>query len=315
VGTHSAAAWSEAVSNTAPHVLLYPEIGMDPISARLAAQRLAPIQCVAWGHPETTGMPTIDYFLSADLMEPPGGEAHYTEQLVRLPGLGLYYTPNGAPDGAPDRAPDGRDPPSPDRISLGLDRGAPVYWSGQALYKYLPRYDRVFPLIAIAVGPCRFVFIGFAKSDAVTRAFRERLGEAFAGFGLDANRYCVILPAMPQPRFVAAVGLADVVLDTPGWSGGRSTLDCLAQNPAIVTLPGPFMRGRHTAAILRHIGCEETIAHSLDEYVAIAARLGLDPVWRSRVRQAVREGKHRAFRDTGAVRALETFLARAAARL
>ena len=248
-------------------------------------------------------MPTMDYFLSAELMEPPGGEAHYTERLVRLPGLGLHYTP------------DERAVPPLDRMSLGMDTPGPVYWSGQALYKYSPEYDQVFPRIAKAVGGCLFVFIGFAKSEAVTAAFRERLGRAFSAFGLDANRFCVILPPMPQQRFMAAVGLADVILDTPGWSGGRSTLDCLGQNLAIVTLPGPFMRGRHTAGILRRIGCEETIARSVDEYVAIAARLGLDPAWRTRVRLAVERGKHRAFRDTGYVRALETFLAGAVARL
>jgi protein O-GlcNAc transferase len=302
-GIRSAAAWREAVSGTAPHVLLYPEIGMDPISARLAAQRLAPVQCVSWGHPETTGMPTMDAFLSADLMEPPDGDAHYTERLVRLPGLGLHYTPD-------------EEMVSPlDRLSLRLEPRGPVFWSGQALYKYLPSYDQVFPRIAAAVGACQFVFIGFAKSDAVTAAFRERLKQAFAAFGLDASRYCVILPPMAQSQFIAAVGLADVILDTPGWSGGRSTLDCLAQNPAIVTLPGPFMRGRHTAAILRRIGCEETIAHSLDDYVSIAVRLGLDTAWRMRVRLAVEAGKNRAFRDKEPVRALEAFLTEAVKRL
>ncbi len=92
---------------------------------------------------------------------------------------------------------------------------------------------------------------------------------------------------MSPERFIAAMGVADVVLDPPGWSGGKSTLDCLKQDPAIVTLPGRFMRGRHTAAILRRIGCDATIAGSLDEHAAIAARLGLDPTWRARVRQAV----------------------------
>jgi predicted O-linked N-acetylglucosamine transferase (SPINDLY family) len=302
-GIRPAEAWREVVSGTAPHVLLYPEVGMDPIAARLAAQRLAPVQCVAWGHPETTGMPTLDYFLSAELMEPPDGEAHYTEQLVRLPGLGLHYTPD--------------DPtvPPPGRVLPDLDPQHPVYWSGQALYKYLPEYDEVFPRIAAAVGPCRFVFIGFAKSDAVTAAFYARLHRAFAAFGLDADQFRVILPPMPQDRFIAAVGRADVILDTPGWSGGRSTLDCLARDPAIVTLPGRFMRGRHTAAILRRIGCEETIARSLDDYVAIAVRLGLDAAWRTRVRATVKERKHLAFRDTGSIRALEAFLASAVARL
>jgi protein O-GlcNAc transferase len=302
-GMASAIAWRQAVAAVAPHVLLYPEIGMDPVAARLAAQRLAPVQCVTWGHPETTGMPTMDYFLSADLMEPPDGHAHYTEQLVRLPSLGLHYTP-GETTGPPLG-----------RASLGLHPTRPVYWSGQALYKYSPRFDQVFPRIAAAVGPCQFVFIGFAKSTAVTIAFQERLARAFDAFGLDADRYTVMLRPMPQQRFIAAAGLADVILDTPGWSGGRSTLDCLGANPAIVTLPGMFMRGRHTAAILRRIGCEATIARSLDEYVSIAVRLGLDDAWRAHVRDDVRLGKHLAYRDKEAVRALEAFLAGAVARL
>lgn len=300
-GPRSVEAWRQAVEAIAPHILLYPEIGMDPVCGRLAAQRLAPVQCVTWGHPETTGMPTIDHFLSSELMEPGDGDLHYTEHLVRLPGLGLHYTPDETPA------------PTPRRATLGLNPDVPVYWSGQALYKYLPEYDSLFPRIAAAVGPCQFVFIAFAKSAAVTAAFRARLTREFAAFGLDADRYCVILPPMPQQRFVAAVGLADAVLDTPGWSGGRSTLDCLARDPAIVTWPGPLMRGRHTAAILCRIGCEHTIAASLDDYVSIAARLGLDDTWRAEVRWSVARRKHRAFRDTGYIRALESFLARAVA--
>jgi protein O-GlcNAc transferase len=194
------------------------------------------------------------------------------------------------------------------RAALGLDRDGPVYWSGQALYKYLPRYDAVFPRIAHAVGACSFVFIGFAKSASVTAIFWQRLRVAFAAAGLDADRYCVMLEPMSRESFVASAGLADVVLDTIGWSGGKSTLDCLAQNPAIVTLQGRFMRGRHTAAILRRIGCDATIASSIDDYVTIAARLGTDAALAARVRGMVRERKHRAFRDTVSIRALEAFL-------
>jgi predicted O-linked N-acetylglucosamine transferase (SPINDLY family) len=301
-GFRSPAGWRDAISAVAPHVLLYPEVGMDPIAGRLAAQRLAPVQCVTWGQPETTGMPTLDYFLSSDLMEPPDGALHYTEKLVRLPQLGLCYLPEPLPATRLDRA------------ALGLHPTAPVYWSGQALYKYRPLYDQVFPRIAAAAGSCQFVFIGFAKSNAVTASFRERLDAAFAAYGMDAGEYCIVLPPMSPEQFIAAVGVADVVLDTPGWSGGKSTLDCLAQNPAIVTLPGRFMRGRHTDAILRRIGCEATIAGSLDEYVAIAARIGLDVEWRTQVRQAVARGKDAAFRDLHYMRALENFLADAVAR-
>jgi predicted O-linked N-acetylglucosamine transferase (SPINDLY family) len=291
-GLGSGAAWRAAVLDASPHVLLYPEVGMDPVAGRLAAMRLAPVQCVAWGQPETTGMPTMDYFLSSDLMEPPEGGAYYTERLVRLPNLGLHYTPDAGADAV-------------------AHADGPVFWSGQALYKYLPQYDAVFPRIARELGACRFVFIGFAKSEAVTEVFRERLWAAFAEVGLDAERHVVILPPMPQRDYIEAVGRADVILDTIEWSGGKSTLDCLAVNPAIVTLAGRFMRGRHTAAILRHIGCAATIAESVDAYVAIAVRLGRDPVWRAEVRQAVARGKQRAFGDLAYIRALEGFLAEA----
>lgn len=295
-GLASGGAWRTAVVDAAPHVLLYPEVGIDPVAGRLAAMRLAPVQCVAWGHPVTTGMPTMDHYLSSELMEPPNGDAHYTEHLVRLPNLGLCYQPDTA------RA------PRLDRTALGLHPTAPVFWSGQAVYKYAPQYDEVFPRIAAELGACQFVFIGFAKSQAVTDAFRDRLLRAFAAAGLNGDRHVAILPPMPQQDYIDAVGLADVILDTPGWSGGKSTLDCLAVDPAIVTLAGQFMRGRHTAAILRRIGCEATVAGSLDEYVSIAVRLARDPAWRNEVRQVVRSGKRHAFQDMDYVRALESFL-------
>jgi protein O-GlcNAc transferase len=297
----SAVAWRDAIRATAPHVLLYPEVGLDPIAGRLAAMRLAPVQCVAWGQPETTGLPTIDVYLSSALMEPADADALYTERLVRLPNLGLFYRPDTI-----DEPPAGSG-----RARFGLDPCAPVFWSGQALYKYLPQHDAVFPRIAAALGACQFVFIGFAKSQAVTDAFRDRLSSAFAAAGLDAARHVVILPPLSQRDYLHALGLADVVLDTVGWSGGKSTLDCLAQNPAIVTLPGRFMRGRHTAAILRRIGCEATIAASPDAYVSIAVRLARDPVWRAEIRHAVAVGKYRVFEDRDYIRALENFLTEA----
>ena len=85
--------WREEILADRPHVLLYPDIGMDPVAGWIAANRLAPTQCMTWGHPNTSGYPTMDYFLSSALMEPPDGDQHYTERLVRLPNLSIYYEP------------------------------------------------------------------------------------------------------------------------------------------------------------------------------------------------------------------------------
>jgi protein O-GlcNAc transferase len=291
--------WREAILADAPHILIYPEFGMDPVAAGLAAQRLARVQCVAWGHPVTTGLPTIDYWLSGDAMEPVNGEDHYSEQLVRLPGLGTHYEPCEPPF------------PSLTRAELGLRPGATVYWSGQALYKYLPQYDEVFPRIAQELDDCQFVFIGFDRSPAVTDLFRRRLVRTFAEYGLDAAEHCVILPSLDHSRFLAAIGLCDAVLDTIGWSGGKSTLEALTHDPAIVTLPGPLMRSRHTAAMLELMDAPDTIAGSVEEYVTLAVRLARDTAWRAQIRQQVAANKGRLYRDQTVISALADFLERA----
>lgn len=50
-----------------------------------------PVQCVTWGHPETTGSATMDYFLSSELLDEPYAQEHYTETLVRMPLTGTSY--------------------------------------------------------------------------------------------------------------------------------------------------------------------------------------------------------------------------------
>ena len=288
--------WRQTILADAPHVLLYPEIGMDQVTAQLAAQRLAPVQCVSWGHPVTSGFPTIDYFISSDRMEPADGAAHYTERLVRLPNLSICYEPPVARPAALARA------------TLGLRKGAAVYWCCQSLPKYLPQYDDVFARIAQAVGDCQFTFIEFAGGPHVTEVFRRRLEAAFAQRGLRAADHCVVLPRLDSDRFIAAMGACDVMLDSIGWSGCNSTLESLVHDLPIVTLRGDLMRGRHTSAILEMMGLEETIAQSVDEYVAIAVRLGRSAAERTAVAGRIAASKHRVYRDRDCIVALEDFL-------
>jgi predicted O-linked N-acetylglucosamine transferase (SPINDLY family) len=183
-----------------------------------------------------------------------------------------------------------------------------VFWCAQSLYKYLPQYDRAFARIAAATGNCQFAFIRFPYGDYVTDIFRARLVRAFAEQGLAAEDHCVFLPRLDQQRFAAAAGLCDVVLDSIGWSGGTTTLESLAQDLPIVTLPAPLMRGRHTSAMLQLMGLPETIAASIDNYVAIAIRLGTDAAWRAEIRRQIASRKHRLYRDRACISALEAFL-------
>jgi predicted O-linked N-acetylglucosamine transferase (SPINDLY family) len=235
-------------------------------------------------------------------MEPEGADAVYTESLVRLPGLGVWW------------APEAERSPRTERVALGLRAGATVFWCGQSLPKYLPRYDQVWPRIAKGLSDCQFVFIGLPSASAADALFRTRLKIAFAEEGLDADRHCVILPRLAADDFRAAMGAADIFLDSLGWSGCNTTLESLVHDLPIVTWPGPFLRGRHSAAILTLMGVQETIAPDVDTYVEIAVRLAKDPAWRAEIRAKLAAAKGRLARDPAPVRALETFLEQAVGR-
>ncbi len=89
-------AWAKSIAAERLDALIYPEIGMDATTLRLSALRLVPLQLAGWGHPITTGLPTIDGFVSAQAFEPPEAQRYYTERLCAMPRLGSCYQPFGA---------------------------------------------------------------------------------------------------------------------------------------------------------------------------------------------------------------------------
>ncbi len=294
-GMADVTAWRARILADAPHVLIYLDIGMEQTAVRLAALRLARVQCTTWGHPDTSGLPAMDYYLSSEAMEPPDGDAHYTERLVRLPGLGIHYTPPLDEGGVIQRA------------ALGLRDDAVVYLCCQSLSKYLPRDDAVWPRIAARVPAAQFLFLSAAggNGDAV---FRARLQRAFAGAGLDWTRHCVLTAPVPHASFPALLRAADVFLDSIGWSGCNSTLEAVACDLPVVTTPTGLMRGRHSAAILACMGLAHRVASDVDGYVENAVRLA-DTGEHARFVAELRAGRPIVFRDAAPVRALEDFLA------
>jgi predicted O-linked N-acetylglucosamine transferase (SPINDLY family) len=230
-------------------------------------------------------------------MEPADAAEHYTEQLVRLPNLSIYYEPREVRS------------PAMNRQDIGLRSEACVYWCGQSWFKYLPQYDHVFGAIAKEVTGSQFLFVRprLIGPEALAK-FTTRMERAFAGQGLNAHDHCVFIDGMEPVRFDATFTLSDIFLDSIGWSGNNTTMESLMHNLPIVTMATPLMRGRHTLAIVQQMGVHELIADTVEQYVNIAVRLALDRTWRTAIKAKIAERKNNVYRDQSAVRALEDFL-------
>ena len=293
--------WARFIHASRMDFLLYPEIGMDPTTAKLASLRLAPVQATSWGQPQTSGLPTIDYYLSAEALEPPDAQAHYSEALELLPGTSCWL-PHAA-----DAAPGARQP-APDLPAaevLLLCPGTP--------FKYAAAHDALLVEIARRVPGGKLVFFR-SQPEALSLRLERRLRAAFERAGLGFERHVAFLPWQHPQAFQAILGAADLYLDTVGFSGFNTALQAVRCGLPVVTREGSFMRGRLASGMLRHIGLDELVATSDAGYVELAVALATDAGRRQNLRERLRGARERLFEDDAPVRALEAFLERVVER-
>lgn len=285
---------AQRIRNDNLDILVYPEVGMDLTVCTLSALRLAPVQCAGWGHPVTTGHQNIDYYLSCASMEPKNAHEHYTEQLVLLGGIGTHYSKPTCSSSA-DRK----------RFSLPAERH--LYLCPQSLFKIHPDNDEIFLDILEQDQKATLVFFQ-GMFETVTRDFMARIERGMASRKLPVNKRMIFLPRMDRDAYLQVNRSCDVMLDTLYWSGGNTSLDALACALPIVTLPGEFMRGRQSYAMLKMMGLDELIARDKKDYVAIALRLGADSAWREEIRQQISQNTDKVFENELPVKELEQFL-------
>ena len=274
-------------------IIIHLDIGMDPNSQILGSLRLAPIQCLAMGHPVTSGFDNIDYVLSSELMEPKNGQDHYTEQLINLPNTGQCYE-------------------LPVLTNLGTQNSTYkkdkiIFLLPQSLFKLLPRSDHIYIDIVKKYHNSQFWFIK-GVSEIITNAFKNRVMDCFKKNNLQGEKYIFFHPRMEQNKFFDLINKADIILDSFDWSGNNTSHEAISLDKPIVTLPTQFMRGRHTYSILKILGINETIASSEEEYVDIAVRLAKDNEFRNIIVNKIKKNKHKLFNDQKPIKFLEDFL-------
>jgi len=291
-------AWIDTIKKSNLDALIYPAIGMDALTYQLAALRLAPVQAASWGHPETTGLPTIDYYFSGDAFEPSNAQLNYSEKLVRLPDFGAFVEP---------LKPKIRDA---NLSSLGLPKGVPLLLCPGTPFKYMPAQDWVWLRIAVGIhAQCRGKLVFFTSSSgSMHLALLARLRKFFAAADVDFDEHICVVPLLERARFFSLMEQSTLMLDTLGFSGFNTALQGLECGLPVLAYEGQFMRGRLASALMRKIDMPELVATSHEDFVQKAIELAADGKRLKKLRSAISKRVKNLFKDDASIVALENFL-------
>jgi predicted O-linked N-acetylglucosamine transferase (SPINDLY family) len=205
------------------------------------AHRPAPVQCLLFGYPNTTGIPAVDYRITDPVSDPPGmTESLSVERPLRLPDLPWVYAPPAtAPDVTPLPAAGQR------KFTFGCLNN-PAKISDSCLETWVTLLQ--------TIPGTRLVLLG-----GQSQAGAKRLTDRFAKAGVLRDRVEVVM-RLPKERYYQAYGQFDLCLDPFPYNGGVTTADALWMGVPVLTVAGSSYVSRQGLAVMAAVGLPEFVA-------------------------------------------------------
>ncbi len=231
------------------------------------AHRPAPVQVNYLGYAGTTAAAYVDYILADSEVIPPTDHGSYTEKVVYLPDC---FQPNDSKRDIAQRI--------PTRAEAGLPENGFVFCCFNAHFKIAPRmFDLWMRLLRQTEGSVLWLSAG--RETAVRNLRREAANRGVAPERLVFAR---TLPAMED--HLARYRLADLFLDTLPFNAHTTASDALWAGVPVLTCCGEAYPGRVAASLLKSIGLPELVTSSLEDYEALALKLGSTPTLTAELR-------------------------------
>jgi predicted O-linked N-acetylglucosamine transferase (SPINDLY family) len=245
------------------------------------ARKPAPVQVTAWGEPNGTGLPTMDYLLADPVLVPIRERALLREAVIDLPNfLGLWL-----PDAAPEPG------PLPAR-----SRGHLTFGSFNRLDKVQEPVLARWAAILRGVAGSRLVLKERTLKDSTQRT---RILAVLGAHGVTAERVTLLGWRDPTEHHEAYRNI-DLALDPFPHSGAMTTLEALWMGVPVVTCAGCTIPSRLSAASLTALDLTDFIAPDLETYVALAIAKARNLDALGRLRASLRERIARSqFGDPG----------------
>lgn len=286
----------QLMAEQACDVLIYLDIGMNLTSYLLAFARLAPIQCCLNGHPITTGISTMDYYVSSKLWEAPHAQEYYSETLITLDHLLAAIDKPDIPTETYSRK------------EFGFPEDCTLYACPVTTGKIHPDfYQLVANILKKDPNGCAVFFHYTGVADEVVLKHLQKMAP-------EESERVVFVPWIEKHQFMPAMKLCDVIIDTVHFGSFITLFSIFAVGTPVVTWTGEFCHGRVATACYRLMNIPELIAETWDDYVEIAVRLGTNTAFNQAMRKRIIDNNQALYGDHGASeelkQVLETLIAR-----
>eukprot|EP00527_Entomoneis_sp_CCMP2396_P000620 CAMPEP_0198151604 /NCGR_PEP_ID=MMETSP1443-20131203/56254_1 /TAXON_ID=186043 /ORGANISM="Entomoneis sp., Strain CCMP2396" /LENGTH=282 /DNA_ID=CAMNT_0043817329 /DNA_START=1 /DNA_END=849 /DNA_ORIENTATION=+ len=221
----------------------------------------------------TSGISTIDYYISWGAAEIETAQDHYTEELILLPkeSMHQYYEPRSNGTHSFIDGSNYTDMMHRSTFST-IPSSGNWYTCMQKPHKFMPEMDELLCNILQSDTHGR-VILHEPNTPTLVKSFAQRLRIA----GCDMTRVH-FLPAQPHHFLLALYAVSTIILDSYPAGGCTTTREALELGKAVVTLPSRLLGGRWSYAYYQILGDEilndRLIALDLQDYVAKAVTLG-----------------------------------------
>jgi predicted O-linked N-acetylglucosamine transferase (SPINDLY family) len=292
-------------------IIIYADLGMKLLPTLLAYSRLAPVQITTWGHSETSGIDTIDYYISSKWFECDSDESkqYYTEKLVLFNSLGtFYFSPRQI---FIDNNPAVTQYKMKSRKELGLLTGfgeanviSGIYCCLQTFYKMTPEFEAcIANILDIDRNGIVLLSNAFPYCQSHLARIKRIIGE-------DNIRRIRWFPGLEKDAFLNLVSVADVVLDPFPFGGCNTTFEAFDFNIPVITYPSDFLHGRFTYGLYKKMNMSdcECITQNAKEYAVMACKIVMNDRLRHKLNRAIEEGKKQIYQEKESIEEWNSFL-------
>lgn len=276
-----------SILNNKFDILFYPEIGMDMFTFRCGIHRLAPVQIATWGHSETTGMTSMDYYISSKYFNNKSDNKYFSEQLILLDSFGTYYRPMKPLINNDDESID-------IYKKFNIPKHMTIYNSLQTPRK-ICRHEFLNMVLQILVKNKNSVFLTMYYTIPeknfilkILDSVKDRI--RLTGWQTNKKVYQKILLS------------STILLDPYPFGSLNTSLDAFNFNKVILTLPSKKINGNFCAGFYKKMGIDELIAKSEKDYIEKALKLSDDIEYRKDLENQIKNKKHVLFYEKKSVK-------------